>query len=984
MRIEPTMRFLGVKSDAGPAAMLGLGLEPSDVQAVESALDRQLRKVNIHPDSGSDDADVVRTTLRKAAETLTKSLGEGPPRAVASGGLPAVASVPPPPTMPRQLTPGWTPRGGPVHAQLELTSFDRQVMAVLVGCGGWNITSRSKLVALAEAHGLTVQGLVTVVTGLSEYAKSGGPGLGVAALTSGAARVPYLPAAPTSPAQPAAHPDAGAPALPEHDPAWSRIKLSVLFGVLTLVVGILALRFALSGPAKPSSTGTDDAAVSAGPAGSDPSSSDTSQPPSPRSAAPRLAMFNPLPTFRGDSLPVAAVDAAAECADLPDQLDLLARRITIADEPSQAVYRHFNVIIETVAAGWMFIDDATRDALVRAIFEVLYAAGDSPSVTDRLLATLTASTGAPTDPVEIWRGMWKVSMLQTITARADLAPAVIQRARAQLDVALRHAAIDSTDSRAAASAWLDRIAIALVDVMEYQVVIYDLWECWLGAQRYLGVDERYNVSLMRAVDAIMAGSTDLSQPGPSVNVLGRLLSAANFQSSPAVRGQVRSLLADLQRIDADDLWVLTSLLAQYDSVSWFGEDLVVPYDAGWMFRRRMADRIMDRWPQAASTVAALDTLPRGLAVDAQLGFRWLAVVQQVLDRPLTSHPQRLMDELLLASWLNEAALRLVADELVMARDLIERVETGVHSDAIPTMRGGSSGSIRPGQPIGNDAVWAVAYEEAGSNLNDRLRSLDVLRRNAGTDLGPIDAEQFVAVVYRGSPRELRDLAGNILVERFQTGPNVALQMLDQFADAPANSSLSETIGRLTGRLLPTQRAASWLAEARLALVEHALSLRRGGDSPIEIRSQLLTESYLNQEAALRGQLRPTLRARSSQQAAQRLAEAYRDRAIAVIVSDPVPGDLPALTRRDATRRRLAEGPIQRFVAAQLAVLDLLAYITTAEQPDQALAGRELLTAAAQRRARLGHVLAQSADVERTILAFWRVRIAIEPLGTSRQ
>jgi len=115
-----------------------------------------------------------------------------------------------------------------------------------------------------------------------------------------------------------------------------------------------------------------------------------------------------------------------------------------------------------------------------------------------------------------------------------------------------------------------------------------------------------------------------------------------------------------------------------------------------------------------------------------------------------------------------------------------------------------------------------------------------------------------------------------------------------------------------------------------------------------------------------------------------LAEAYRDRAIAVIVSDPVPGDLPALTRRDATRRRLAEGPIQRFVAAQLAVLDLLAYITTAEQPDQALAGRELLTAAAQRRARLGHVLAQSADVERTILAFWRLRIAIEPLGTSRQ
>ena len=115
-----------------------------------------------------------------------------------------------------------------------------------------------------------------------------------------------------------------------------------------------------------------------------------------------------------------------------------------------------------------------------------------------------------------------------------------------------------------------------------------------------------------------------------------------------------------------------------------------------------------------------------------------------------------------------------------------------------------------------------------------------------------------------------------------------------------------------------------------------------------------------------------------------MAEAYRDRAIAVIVADPVPGDLPALARRDAIRRRLADGPIQQFVSAQLAVLDLLAYITTAEQPDQASAGRDLLTVAAQRRARLGHVLAQSADVERTILAFWRLRIAIEPQGTGRQ
>ncbi len=624
--------------------------------------------------------------------------------------------------------------------------------------------------------------------------------------------------------------------------------------------------------------------------------------------------------------------------------------------------------------------DSTREALGRAIFEVMYAAGDSPSVADRLLASVAPPAGPPADPVEIWRGAWMVSMLQRIAARSDLTPTMIQRARAQLEVAFEQAPIDLNNTRIAQSAWLDRTASLLVDVMEFQPRIYDLWECWLAAQRFVGSGERYNAALMHAVEAIMASATDLSQAGPSVNVLGRLLSLANFQSSPVVRERVRSFFDDQQRIDADDLWVMTSLLAQGDNVSWFGDDLVLPYDADWIFRRRITDRIMDRWPEAASTIAALQNVPRGLPVDAALGLRWDTAAQRLLLRPLSSHPQQLLEELLMASWLNEAALRLVGDELVVARDLIGRVEQAIESGAVPTRRRGSPGTLRPGQPIGNDAVWAVAYEEAGRNPDERLRWLGTLRNNAGTDLGPIDAEQFVAVVYRGSPREVRDLAGLIVVEQFATGPNVALQMLDQFVDAASNNGLSETIGRLTGRLLPGQRSESWAVEARLALVEHALSLRPSGESRLDLLSQLVTESYLNREVALRGQLRPALRSRSSQEAAQRLAEAWRDRATAVVVADPVPGDLPALARRGATRRRLADGPIQQFVAAQLAVLDLMAYITTAEQPDQAAAGRELLSVTALRRARLGHVFAQAVDVERTIIAFWRLRISIEEGG----
>ena len=337
-------------------------------------------------------------------------------------------------------------------------------------------------------------------------------------------------------------------------------------------------------------------------------------------------------------------------------------------------------------------------------------------------------------------------------------------------MAFEQAPIDLTDARTAQSAWLDRTAGLLVDVMEFESEIYDFWECWLAAQRFIGSGERFNAALMHAVESIMASATDLSQAGPSVSVLGRLLRLADFQSSPVVREQLRSLFDDQQRIDVNDLWVMTSLLAQSDDVSWFSEDLVLPYDADWIFRRRTADRIMDRWPEAASTLAALQNIPRGLPVDAALGTRWDKAMQRVLDRPLSTHPQQLMEELLLASWLNEAALRLVADELVVARDLITRVEQSLESGVIPIRSRGSSRTVRPGQPIGNDAVWAVAYEEAGRNADERLRWLGLLRNNAGTDLGPIDAEQFVAVVYRGSPREVRDLAGLSLCNSLRRAP----------------------------------------------------------------------------------------------------------------------------------------------------------------------------------------------------------------------
>src|SRR5262249_37932742 len=113
---------------------------------------------------------------------------------------------------------------------------------------------------------------------------------------------------------------------------------------------------------------------------------------------------------------------------------------------------------------------------------------------------------------------------------------------------------------------------------------------------------------------------------------------------------------------------------------------------------------------------------------------------------------------------------------------------------VPTGRGrkgtgapvGGQTTNRAGQPIGRDGEFAAAYQQVGKNAEQRLELLRALRTNAGTDLGPIDAELLVREAYKGSPQEVRATAQSLIPQQFITGPIIAMEMLDQFADSGAN------------------------------------------------------------------------------------------------------------------------------------------------------------------------------------------------------
>jgi hypothetical protein len=281
---------------------------------------------------------------------------------------------------------------------------------------------------------------------------------------------------------------------------------------------------------------------------------------------------------------------------------------------------------------------------------------------------------------------------------------------------------------------------------------------------------------------------------------------------------------------------------------------------------------------------------------------------------------------------------------------------------------------RRGQTLGVDGQWSAEYAQLGRNAEDRLQSLRGLRNNAGSDLGEIDARTLVHEAYRGATQDVRRLAQGIVVEQFQTGLNVAMQLLDQFPDAPQTEHNSDMIQRVTGRDLPSSRQPLWPIEARLALALHALDLRPESRSPVDQLVDALTDSYLHRLAAVQRDIAPTVAPRSPAEAAEMLVQAWRERAQVTMASNPVPADLGGIQQRLAVRMQLAEGPIQRFVAWQLGVLDLVAYITVAEQPALREAVVQLLGESMRRRARLHDVLEQSVEVERTIVSLWKLRL----------
>lgn len=962
--LEQFQRYLSDVEGTDPFSVLGLTPETCSTVRIEDSLRRRIALTYARNGGSSDEAEQVRSALRAAADELRHPE--------------------------RRRYHAESRRSNPAHM---LTPFDRAVLAILVASSGWNVLSRARLVGLAASRGITVQGLMKVIAGLSQYAKTGGPRLAMAQIASGQPRFPtggvgHGPFAQMT--------QVGQALFERFTPEWreqstrTTVMLSMFFGILAVLVCVLAIGYfvlPLTESPSPSQALTDapparGAAPTTVPGeGMEPEERHNSR----RDVVPAPLMFEQWPTFRVE-LPDEIVEARQRAADLPVELETLSRRLLLDIDASDAIFHKWEAIVDDAAASWMLLDPELLRRIEDGIIDVLYVASDSLRTRDRLLRMIVPNDVRSLEPIDVCRGAWKIGMLTRISHSDLLSPAMIDDARAQLRVAMQHVNVERSaqfEPRDAQAHWLD--AARKYRIERHSGDGFTFWECWLAAREHTATQEALYTAVGEAIKNLLHQPRDFFEYEPPVRILGRLIEALDFETSPATKEVILPFVTD-EQFSADALYVLSSLLARAPGAAWFVDEFVVPPEADMVMRRRLADRIERAWPDLATIESELRVAGAGLHIDDIIAEAWRELFNRVVSIEDGRDEEANIRRLVAATRLNEAAVHLAeqnthrSERALIAIESLLESERGAdagrrRSTTNPRGRTGPAESEQPATRTGaSDAEWARDYQRAGRDVNERLDLLHTLRERSRPDLSENAASVFVREVYRGVPREVRETAQSVLLDRFQSAPTVALEMLDQFVDVPRTRMTSDMISRFTGRTLRDARRDEWHIHARRALAEHVLALRFPQELPVDSFASDLNQAHYQQSAAIRRrsdavseQLRPT-------DSIVQLYESWRERAESLQPrSHVVPTDRHGLAQRHLTRLRLANHSMQQYIAHQIGVLELLAYVTSVEQPALVEHIDALLAENARRRTNAVHALEQAWLIERGISALWHLR-----------
>ncbi len=1040
-------RFLGVGGDADDAGILGLDERQSQVPAaIDAAARRRTEQVRRHPGSVDPSAEFVLARIRLAAGRLRGRLAEAaaaaavapPPAESGSPSPPAPAVAPsaaaggspssPPerPTSPgpsslaarrtaaiiasaRPGTPSPVGSAGP-----SLTAFDRAVLGTLVGHGGWNRRSRARLVALAAGHGVGPRGLMNVMRGLAEHARSGGRTEGVAEIAgdfatitggraAGLAAIGSMGGRQGGPTAADEAAEVARKLLPEleQEGLWPIVKIAVVVLLLICLIGVVLLQ-ATRPPAPPATTTPAVATPSLGPPGGP--GGGPRGPAVERETSGSTLVFARIPLMQGPPADVSLLDAGDAMAGLPAVIEAeVRRRLEVPAPPTEATFQRWSAAMVEAARGWPNAAASDVRAVRRAAAASIVAAGERPAIVERLIDALAPPVGpdiAATDADGLpgpWAGAWGVSVLAVVAAD-PFAPAAAREACAELVAASvgypgapgtgRFDPRPEAGPASVAAAWLDQAAAVLVRSPGLPTGI---WERWFEAAAAL--DAGSSVAgfrprlLVAATQSLLASDVPLGETAIGAGLLGRLLVSIDTPLPEEALDLVRRAHEDEAIATLGDVRSLASILALRRDLPWFRAEMVVPSDATFATRGRFLARILEAWPEVERGLQA----GRPLAVDAAVLLRWREVRDAVDGQP---EPLTAAGRLRVAAQLGELAE--VAHLLAAGRG----DEAGATLEALtrdleqPWDDGSEDAPARPAVVLGNAAVdgaWTRGWEETRGRGEAAVARVEALRIEATNDLGPIDARTLVRIAVRTGNQRAEEAARSVILEKFRFGPNVAAELLDAIPEAPLDRGLQDTVHRYTGIALPTDDRDRWRRLARAALLEHVASVLESRGDPVANLERRLRETLARREEILGGRRGPSVGVgfgvggdaggpAHPAIAAGRLADAWLAAASARIAIRPVPAPAEELHRRDRLRRRLASDAMQSSVAGLISAAEGLAFVVAAEQPAAADPCMTALSRARLDRDRADTAVEQWLVTERLIVELWSLRLGVGPGG----
>ena len=764
--------ILGIRNATDPASLLGIPNWNGSVPTLEAAIRKRVAQILSHPLSHSDEASLVREAIQEAGIILAK-----------------------------QCHSDYKEVEKEKH---ELTQLDRSIIAVLVSEGGWNRQSRSRLVAVSAAYGLTVGGLLRILTALAESARSGGGPLSQKSRKSNLPDRSWatLPIVEKKQNVVDELMDEMAskylPELKEYSTATT-IKLSAIFGLLTILAIILGLRVL--------TLASEEAQrVAAAAAEADRQLHNIVQSNSSFTQLQHQNCFAIYPTFEEEIFTEEIGVMVDVTPELPRTFRDLKNVIEVSIARSETVPADFlsrwDGALRTISSAWPFVDNQLQEEIGTLVHDIIAVSPQRPGLTEKLLKTFRDILRDEQQEFNIFKRPWFFGELARLSCSNELLPSTKKLVK---EVAHKFSLdCDVYQMRREVTRLL---GIELVKSTELVQGRFLPWEQWLAIVNR-ETDATLSTSLkLQVITFIVHNSVDLTRESDTRRVLGRLLQEVDWIRSDLARESLLHMFLD-EQASAVDLWAITNMLVDRKAIPWLLSEHAIQIDDDLSKREQVENELQVLWPQVESTKTQVHTLLIPAGFDPALILVWEELTLLCDDKSASP-----VERFVHARRLNEIAAAIWVGRPSRAWELVDNIDQATMYEDAPALPTGGRSSGKLHQRFAN----------TNRDPDAMLELLNFVRSSEYASLHPRDAATVVRAAYFYSDLEIREEAVALICDQFSRNSDIAVAIVNVLTKNAKTQQVESLVAYLTDVILPPRHDSNWLTTARKALVQHALT-----------------------------------------------------------------------------------------------------------------------------------------------------------------